>query len=114
MMTFLIRCFHFAVLFILFLWDLVLSSVQVAITVLSPDDISHPRLVTVPLRVRSDWGIAMVANFISLTPGTLSVDVSEDRKTLLVHSLLAGDTSDDLRKDVRTGIEARVLKVTGR
>jgi multicomponent Na+:H+ antiporter subunit E len=114
MIDFLIRCFHFGVLFLLFLWDLTVSSVQVAVTVLSPKDLSRPRLVTIPLRVRSDVGISMVANFISLTPGTLSVDVSPDRKTLLVHSLLAGDSSEGLREEVRAGIETRVLRVTGR
>jgi multicomponent Na+:H+ antiporter subunit E len=114
MIDFLIRCFYFVVLFVLFLRDLVVSSVQVAGIVLSPRDRSHPRLVTIPLRVRSDVGISMVANFISLTPGTLSVDVSPDRRTLLVHSLLAGDSSDGLRQEVRSGIEARVLRVTRR
>lgn len=114
MIDFLVRCFHFVVLFIMFLWDLVVSSVQVAAAVLSPRDISKPRLATVPLRVQSAVGISMVANFISLTPGTLSVDVSPDRKTLLVHSLLAGDDSASLREDVRKGIEARVLRVTRR
>lgn len=114
MIEFLIRCVNFLVLFLYFLWDLVVSSVQVAVTVLAPKDISEPRLVTIPLNVQSDWGVTLVANFISLTPGTLSVDVSGDRKTLLVHSLLAGESSDELRKDTRTGIEMRVLKVTRR
>ncbi|WP_424932251.1 Na+/H+ antiporter subunit E [Amaricoccus macauensis] len=114
MIGFLVRCFHFLVLLLFFLWDLIVSSVQVAVTVLTPGDISNPRLATVPLRVQSDWGITLVANFISLTPGTLSVDVSEDRKTLLVHSLLAGGSSEELRADVRRGIEERVLKVTQR
>ena len=52
----------------------------------------------------------MVANYITLTPGTLTVDVSPDRRTLLVHSLLAGDSSDGVRADIRDGIEPRVLQ----
>jgi multicomponent Na+:H+ antiporter subunit E len=113
-MTFVLRSLHLVILFAVFLWDLVVSSIQVARAVLSPRDITRPRLVTVPLRVRSPAGITMVANFISLTPGTLSVDVSPDRSTLLVHDLLAGDSSEGTREGVRTGIEARVLRVTGR
>ena len=54
----------------------------------------------------------MVANYITLTPGTLTVDVSPDRSTLLVHSLLAGETGDDVRADIQDGIEPRVTRVT--
>ena len=43
----------------------------------------------------------MVANYITLTPGTLTVDVSPDRRTLLVHSLLAGDGGDAVRADIQ-------------
>ncbi|MEM8569577.1 MAG: Na+/H+ antiporter subunit E [Pseudomonadota bacterium] len=108
------HCIFFVVLIAMFLRDLVVSSIQVAVTVLSREDNSRPRLVTIPLKVQSDVGVSMVANFISLTPGTLSVDVSPDKSTLLVHSLLAGDSGDELREEVRNGIEARVLRVTGR
>ena len=74
---------------------------------------AQPRFVTVPLaEARSDLEITMVANYITLTPGTLTVDVSPDRSTLLVHALLAGETGDDVRADIREGIEPRVVRVT--
>jgi multicomponent Na+:H+ antiporter subunit E len=93
--------------------DLVVSSLQVARTVLAPGGISQPRFVSVPLKVaRTDLEITMVANYITLTPGTLTVDVSSDRSTLLVHSLLAGETGDDVRADIQEGIERRVMRVT--
>jgi multicomponent Na+:H+ antiporter subunit E len=99
-------------LFFVFLWDLWNSSMQVALAVLSPSDRTKPRLVTIPLRAKSDLEITLVANFISLTPGTLSIDVSPDRKTLLIHDIFAGDSSEAARADVRDGIETRVLQVT--
>jgi multicomponent Na+:H+ antiporter subunit E len=99
-------------LFFVFLWDLWNSSVQVALAVLSPTDRTKPRLVTIPLRAKSDLEITLVANFISLTPGTLSIDVSPDRKTLLIHDIFAGESSEDSRAAVRDGIETRVLRVT--
>lgn len=107
------RLFYSVKLFVMFLWDLTASSVSVARAVLSPRDICRPRLVTVPLDVTTDTQITLVANFISLTPGTLSIDVSPDRRTLLVHDLLAGDDSAGTIESVRSGIEARVLKATG-
>ena len=107
-----LRLWYLLRLFVFFLWDLLVSSLLVARAVLSPKDITKPRLVTIPLNVKSDAGITMVANFITLTPGTLTVDVSNDRSTLLVHDLLAGVSGDGTRESVRTGIESRVLKVT--
>lgn len=96
-----------------FLRDLVKSSIEVAIAVLSPRDAAEPRFVTVPLhRARTGLEITMVANYITLTPGTLTVDVSADGRTLLVHSLLAGDSSEATRADIQGGIEPRVTRVT--
>jgi multicomponent Na+:H+ antiporter subunit E len=111
-MSLILKPFYVLWFFLMFLWDLLLSSIQVARAVLSPGDITRPRLLTVPLRVESDLQITLVANFITLTPGTLTVDVSPDRKRLLVHDLFAGESSEATRQSVRDGLEARVLKVT--
>jgi multicomponent Na+:H+ antiporter subunit E len=101
------------VLAVAFARDLVVSSLQVTKAVLSPRAACQPRFVTVPLAAaRSDLEITMVSNYITLTPGTLTVDVSPDRSTLLVHSLLAGEDGDGVRADVREGIERRVVRVT--
>lgn len=111
-MRILTRLYHALRLFVVFLWDLVTSSIQVAKAVISPRDITRPRLLIVPLEAKTPVEVTLVANFISLTPGTLSVDVSADGRSLLVHDLFAGDSGDATRRDVREGIEARVLKVT--
>jgi multicomponent Na+:H+ antiporter subunit E len=96
-----------------FLRDLVISSAQVAVAVLRPGETPRPRFVAVPLKsARSGVEITMVANYITLTPGTLTVDVSPDRSTLLVHSLLGGESGEEVRADIRDGIEARVTRVT--
>ncbi len=96
-----------------FCHDLVLSSISVARTVLSPKGSARPRLITAPLTATSDLGITLVANYITLTPGTLTLDVSADRRTLLIHDLLAGDSSEGTRAAITTEIEPRVLRVTG-
>jgi multicomponent Na+:H+ antiporter subunit E len=112
-MKLLLRPYWIARLFALFLWDLLVSSLQVARAALTPGDSVACRFVTVPLKAaRSDLEITLVANYITLTPGTLTVDVSADRRTLLIHSLLAGDSGDSVRADVRDAIEPRVLRAT--
>lgn len=114
-MSLILRPYYIVRLFVLFLWDLLISSLQVARAVLSPGDRVRPRFVTVPLQAaRSDLEITLVANYITLTPGTLTVDVSPDRRTLLIHSLLAGDSGDDVRAGIQSEIEPRVLKATRR
>lgn len=108
-----LRPYYILRLFALFCWDLLISSLQVARAVLTPGDSVAPRFVIVPLKAaRSDLEITLVGNYITLTPGTLTVDVSPDRQTLLIHSLLAGDSGDGVRADVREAIEPRVLKAT--
>lgn len=92
----------------LFVYELVLSGVRVARIVLSPGTMPlNPAMIAVPLTVTRDAEIALLANLITLTPGTLSVDVSDDRKTLYVHALDAADP-DALRREIATGFEARI------
>ena len=112
-MTLAIRILGLPWLALMFLRDLLVSSIAVARAVLSPRDITAPRFVTVPSRARSDLGVTLVANDITLTPGTLTVDVSADRSTLLIHDLLAGDDGEGTRAGIRDEIEPRVLRVTG-
>lgn len=92
-----------------FLWDLLRSSVQVVWDVVTPAHRSSPGIVGVPLDARTDGEILMTANLISLTPGTLSLDVSEDRKTLWVHAMFIDDP-DHIRRSLKDGMERRVLE----
>jgi len=73
------------------LWDIVASSVQVARLILGPESRLRPAFFWVPLDVRDDYGIAVLAGIITMTPGTLSADLSEDRRLLLVHALHLDD-----------------------
>jgi len=63
--------------------------------------------VAVPLSVKSDLEIMVLTNLISLTPGTLSVDVSHCRSTLYIHAMDVDDP-EDLRRDIKDGFERRV------
>jgi multicomponent Na+:H+ antiporter subunit E len=91
-------------LVLLFFWELVVSSLHVAWDVLTPMHRARPALVEVPLDLRSDLGVLLLTNLISLTPGTLSVDVSGDRRRLLVHAMFAEDP-DRLRREIKGGME---------
>jgi len=100
------RALRFAVTYVL---DLILSSVQVAIDVCRPRLDVCPGVVGIPLKAESDAEITVLANLISLTPGTLSLDVSPDRRTLFVHAMDLEGGPDALRVDIRETLEKRVL-----
>ena len=70
----------------------------------------RPAIVAVPLAVDRDAEIALLANLITLTPGTLSLDVSPDRRTLYVHAM-ATNALTYLRREIQEGFERRILEV---
>ncbi len=70
-----------------------------------------PGIVGVPLDVKSDGQITMLANFITLTPGTLSLDVSEDKKVLYVYSMYITNREDFI-KGIKNGFEKRIIEIS--
>ena len=65
--------------------------------------------IAFPLTVESDFEIALLANLITLTPGTLSVDVSEDRKVLYIHCIDVPDPEGTIA-DIRNGFERKIME----
>lgn len=90
--------------------EVVVANLRVAAAVIAPAGRLRPAIVAVPLVVDRDAEIALLANLITLTPGTLSLDVSPDRSTLYVHAMTV-TSPDDLRREIRDGFERRILEV---
>ena len=97
-------------LLLYFLKEILLSNAAVARSLLSPVSSLSPGIVAVPLDLKSDAGITVLANLVTLTPGTLSLDVSPDRTTLYVHALHVEDP-EAFRREVKEGFERRVKEV---
>lgn len=97
---------------VLFLYELMVSAVRVALVVVRPDmsRAVRPAIVAVPLSVKSDAEITLLANLITLTPGTLSVDVSADKSVLYVHALCMDDR-DAMIADIANGFEKKIREV---
>jgi multicomponent Na+:H+ antiporter subunit E len=85
------------------------SSILIARQVLSPRITARPGVIAVPLEAERDLEIAALANLITLTPGTLSLDVSEDRSTLYVHAMFFDDPEVVL-DDIKNNFERRLLE----
>jgi multicomponent Na+:H+ antiporter subunit E len=105
------RSGRWAKLIVLFLYELIVSSVQVVWDVLTPAQKSRPGIISVPLTVESEMDILLVTNLISLTPGTLSLDVTDDRSTLYIHAMFADDP-DEIRRQIKDGMERWVIEAT--
>jgi multicomponent Na+:H+ antiporter subunit E len=78
-----------------YLAELGRSGWRVALDVASPGSEARPGIVHVPLDARTDAEIALVANLISLTPGTLAVDVDPLCRTLEVHVMFIDEGKED-------------------
>ena len=92
-----------------FIYELIISSLKVAWDVVTPLQRSKPALIAVPIEASSDAEITVLANLISLTPGSLSVDVSEDRSHLLVHAMFVDDP-EAFKQEIKNGMERRILE----
>lgn len=93
-----------------FLWELFKANLQVAYEVVTPKFRMTPGIVKVPLTIQSNLGITFLANMISLTPGTLSLDVSNDKKVLYVHSMYITDREEFI-SGIKNGFEKRILEI---
>ncbi|GAB5467998.1 MAG: Na+/H+ antiporter subunit E [Rhodospirillales bacterium] len=107
--TYFERVWRILKLAVLFIYELVVSSLRVVWDVITPTHLSRPGIIAMPLDAKGDGEILLVASLISLTPGTLSLDVSEDEKILYVHGMFIDDP-DLLRKELKTGMERWVLE----
>lgn len=97
--------------FFFFLYELVKANIEVAYEVITPKLNMKPGIVALPLDVKSDFDITFLANLITLTPGTLSLDVSEDRKILYVHSMYIHDKEEFIR-GIKNGFEKRIIEIS--
>lgn len=108
------RTWRFGILIIVFLWELLISGLRVAREVLRPELQIQPGVIAYPLDVTTGREITALANLISLTPGTLSLDVSDDRTVLYIHSILVGDAeATEVRNEIKGTLEKHVARALG-
>ncbi len=96
---------------IMVMWDILVANVQVAWIVLSvPNAKLKPAWVAIPLKLRQPEAITVLAGTITLTPGTVSADLSDEGHSILVH-VLHTDDPDAVVEDIKTRYEARLMEI---
>jgi multicomponent Na+:H+ antiporter subunit E len=93
-----------------FIWELILANLRVAHDGRTPRHYMRPGVLAVPLDAQTDLEITMLSNLITLTPGTLSLDISVDRRVLYLHAMYIDDV-EEVRKKIKYGYERRILEV---
>ncbi len=107
---FLYRLWKACGLVALFGYELVVSNIRVAHDVLTPRSRAKPGIVAVPLDIKTDVAITVLGNLISLTPGSLSLEVASDRSCLYVHIMFIDDPEAE-REAIKSGFERKVREV---
>jgi multicomponent Na+:H+ antiporter subunit E len=88
-------------------WELILANVRVALDVLRPRTAISPAVIAIPLDVTSDGEILLLSMMINITPGSVTIDLSDDRQTLYVH-VMHMRSAEESRREIKEGFERRV------
>ncbi len=106
-----LKLIYFIPEFILFyLAKLVQANFYMAYIILSPKMKTQPGFIEFPLKIKSSAGLLLFSNLISMTPGSLSAEISEDRKILLIHALMIDDHQKTMEEI--ESIQKRILRLT--
>ena len=108
------RLWRILVLLLVFVREVVESALQVAGFVLQPSLSIKPAVIEYPLDVQTDQEITTLANMISLTPGTLSMDVAPDRSAIYIHAIsVAGSDGQEVIDEIKSTLEKHVSRALG-
>ncbi|MFZ4863602.1 Na+/H+ antiporter subunit E [Sphingobacterium sp. Mn56C] len=92
-----------------FVYEMLRANIQVAYDVMTPKYFMRPGIVKYPMNAKTEMEINLLSTMISLTPGTLILDISEDRKTMYIHVMYLNDPEKFVR-DTKKGLERRLLE----
>ena len=104
------RIVHAIRLFGFFGWALIVANIRVAIDVVRPHTAIRPAVVAIPLDITSDAEILLLSMLINITPGSVTIDLADDRRTLYVHvmHMISAEAS---RTEIKDGFEERVKRL---
>ena len=106
------KVIHALVFAMIYFWEIIISTWQLAFTLLRPKLDINPRFIEVPLDLKQELPRFLFACLISMTPGTMSVGLDADRGILLVHALNASDPEAAVR-DMKKTFEQPLIRIFG-
>ncbi|QKY71641.1 Na+/H+ antiporter subunit E [Lentibacillus sp. CBA3610] len=98
-------------LIILFIKELSLANIDMMKIVLGPKSNLKPGIIAMPTKLETEWQITLLACLISLTPGTISMDFSDDNEIIYIHAVNAGDKEEVIR-NIQKNFEQTIMEAT--
>lgn len=105
---FLPRLFSFI---LLFLKEVVKGSIRIGYDIITPSHYMRPGIIAVPLDAKTDLEITLLANSITLTPGTTSIALSDDRAFLYVYNVYLDEDVQKSIDEIKNGLEKKLMEV---
>ncbi len=93
-----------------YLYKVIQANLYIAYDILTPKLKANPAFIWVPIRIQSDFGILLFSNLITMTPGTLSIEISTDKKQILIHCLYHSE-DEKVIADIEE-IQSKILQLT--
>jgi multicomponent Na+:H+ antiporter subunit E len=94
------------------LWQIVLANFRMALDVVSIRHRMQPGVIRLPLDVATEGEILLLAAMINITPGSVALGVSDDRRVMYVH-VMHMQSPDEARHEIKAGFERRILQLRG-
>ena len=102
---------YWLILFLLFYFtELVWSSILLAIDIMKPGGVFHHGIIAVDIDIKHPTGLILLSNLISMTPGSLNIELTPDRKKLYIHSMYLKDP-EGFRKDFKKKYELKIKRI---
>jgi len=91
--------------------EVIIANMRIAYEIITPTHNMKPGVLAIPLELKSDLEILAINNLITMTPGTLGLDVSTDKKVIYIHAMYI-DNADEIRRQIKAGLEKKIMEVT--
>lgn len=104
------RALRIFLLILFFLKEVLVANLQIALLLLKDPLLVRPALIRIPLDIKSDRGLFILSSMVTLTPGTLSLNISSDRKFLYVH-VTHTEAPDEVVRSIKQNFERKLMEV---
>lgn len=93
-----------------FLYDMLKANIEVAMDVVTPNYNMKPGIIKFEMDAKTDFEITMLANMVAMTPGTLVIDISKDKKYMYIHVMYLKDIAR-FKRNLKQRTEKKLLEI---
>ena len=105
------KIYHLIGFSFFYIGEVIIANMRIAYEIITPGQNMKPGVLAIPLDLQTDMEILTINNLITMTPGTLSLDVSTDKKVIYIHAMYIDD-ADEIRRQIKAGLEKKIMEVS--